>query len=92
MAVKAERRSRQGERQGGGGDDLLIRRCVCDADFHLVDYPANYHGRQVRNYISVANLEILWHNQKNKRVDGKEYIRRTAREPAVGVKRVSGAD
>jgi hypothetical protein len=35
---------------------------------------------------------FLWHNPAIKRVDGNEYICRTAREPVVGAKQVSEAD
>jgi len=45
-----------------------------------------------KSNMNVAVLGVLWHNAAIKRVDGNEYICGTAREPAVGVKRVSEAD
>jgi len=44
------------------------------------------------NLQNIAVPQVLWHNAVIKRVDGNEYIRKTAREPAVGVKRASEAD
>jgi hypothetical protein len=40
----------------------------------------------------VDSPRFLWHNPQIKRVDGNEYICRTVREPALGVKRASDTD
>ena len=85
VAEKLSRRPRQAQGQGGGGNDLGGRRRVSDDDVHAGDYPASRLVEQVYRLVLLASL---WHNADIKRVDGNEYIRKTVREPAVGVKRV----